>query len=133
MNHADAAKEVEKRVQDHLWAPSDLALAFDNVAFKPPSPSKPWLRTTILDAEAVKTDLVNRYRHPGLVVVQVFVPIQSGTRGGRALADQVASLFRSVTVSGIFFRTPSLQRVGDTSDGWFQMNVNVPFFWDESF
>lgn len=125
----DALKIAEQRMLA-LWTTTPIR--WDNVEFDPPSDA-PWVSFHVLPGRSDKTDLINRYRSWGMVDVQVFVPVGDGSQPAFALADQIAVIWRSVTVGGIIFKTPSVQRVGDTQDGWYQVNLSVPFYWDHSF
>lgn len=137
MTHELAYKAIEERLEAQwITAPATprTPILWDNAPGEPPA-DNPWVRATLLPGQAEKIDLgvPGRYRHPGVLDIQIFSPIQKGVRALTALADHMATIWRSVTVSGIVFRTPSLYRVGDTTDGWFQMNVSVPYRWDETF
>ena len=129
MNQEQFDQAVETRMQSQWTA---TPVFFDNTKSTPPD-NAPWVRMVNLTGQSQKIDLLNRYRTVGIIDFQVMVPLLSGVRAGKQLADQIASLWRSVTVSGIVFKTPSVARVGDTGNGWFQMNVSVPYYWDESF
>lgn len=126
---ADALQIIETHIQDN-WTGSSVC--WDNTKFD--ATGKPsWLRPTVQFGESRKLDLLKRERTVGVLIIQVFVPLFSGLRGATQLADQIAALFRSVTVNTIVFKVPSQTRVGDTKDGWFQVNVTIPFYWDTSF
>jgi hypothetical protein len=77
---------------------------------------------------------LNEYTHrfAGVVVVQVFAPIASGTQRARQVADQAAAVFLAARTtqlgaSGLIrFRTPSI--TAQREDGeWMQVNVAVAF------
>lgn len=101
---------------------------------KTPPSGTPWVRLTIVEGEsgliAMGGANSNLYRNPGLVVVQIFVPISTLDNLGLQIADDVATIFRSQFVSGVRFRTPSTSPIGP--DGpWYQRNVTVPFTADQ--
>jgi hypothetical protein len=75
-------------------------------------------------------------RWAGLIIVQVFVPEDTGTQTIAGYCDSIADVFRrqefSVGASGLIrCRVPNVTTVG-TRDGWFQMNVEVPYIRDKS-
>lgn len=75
-------------------------------------------------------------RWAGLIIVQIFVPEDTGTQVVAGYADSIADVFRrqefSVTGSGLIrCRVPSIQEVG-TRNGWYQMNVTTPYIRDKS-
>ena len=75
-------------------------------------------------------------RWAGLIIVQIFVPEDTGTHAAAGYADSIADVFRrqefSVTGSGLIrCRVPNVQEVG-TRNGWYQMNVTTPYIRDKS-
>ena len=130
MTFEAARKNIEQRWADN-WLYS--AYVFDN---RPaPEGEEVWVRLTILDGDTEQASIggpTSLYRHFGIIAVQVFVKEQTGTAKARQLADTVASIFRGQKFNGILCRSPAVQRVG-VIEGWFQINVNVPFQWDGSF
>ena len=71
-------------------------------------------------------------RQLGLVTMQIFVREASGTGTAMELADDVRDLFNEVDLAmgdGTFIRfdAPSINVVGNSSPGWWQVNVDCPF------
>jgi len=102
--------------------------AYDNASYKPEA-DKSWVRCTILDGETSQASVETR-RTIGLVIVQVFVPVNSGDAGARAMAKAVVDLVSNSSISGVRFKLPSVQPVG-SNGGFWQMNVNCPIWDDE--
>jgi hypothetical protein len=71
----------------------------------------------------------NIYRQRGIVSVRIFTTLNRGAKRAMQLADKVHGIFRSKTISGIVFFSPSTTVVGQT-DGVFQVNVAVSFYVD---
>lgn len=115
-------------------------IAWPNRDFTPPQKAS-WISVTIQNGDAAQLDLAGPYsthRHPGMVVVQVFVPANWGDKTALDLADEVAALFRRQQVSlkvdevekgAMVFRSPSVRVIG-VDGAFFQVNVNVPFVRD---
>ena len=74
----------------------------------------------------------NFYRQKGIVSVRIFTPLDRGAKRGMQLADQISALFRTKTISGITFKSPSTTVVGQF-DGSYQVNIAISFFYDETF
>lgn len=111
-------------------------VAVENYPFNPPN-DVPWVKLNILNDVATRTSLGSspRYRFGGLVSAQIFTPQGSGTKIGRGLADIIDLIFRDKQLpmenGSILCRTPSVKTIGVTDDGWYQINVNVPFLRDQ--
>jgi hypothetical protein len=74
------------------------------------------------------------FRHPGLIFVRVYSPPDKGNAAALALADQAAVIFRrqqSVFTDGrILYRAPTVTPVGISDEGYFQVNVVIPYIRD---
>lgn len=108
---------------------ASVPIAWDNVAYEP-TPQTPWVRLTIVEGEGELAGLAgkgaNLYRHRGVVIIQIFVPIGDGDGLARAIADDIATIFRGQLVAGVHFRAPSARRVGP-DEAWWQLNVRIPY------
>ncbi|MEM7444292.1 MAG: phage tail terminator-like protein [Pseudomonadota bacterium] len=131
MSYADARDAICGRF-DARWA-GRTPVAWPNHGFAVPS-GAPWVRLTIVDGEARQASLgspgANLHRHTGVIMVQVFVPIDSGTRTARELADEAAEIFRHQRFDAIRCDVPSVREIGP-DDVWFQVNMSCPFRRDE--
>jgi len=107
-----------------------LPVHYDNApGFRRPPITKRWLwaaLTVQIDSNQVSTGGNNRFRHSGLAIVEFFVPEYVGTESVTQLAQTTATAFRTLTASGLTFRTPSMQRIGED-----KRNVSMPFYSDE--
>ena len=55
----------------------------------------------------------------------------SGTKEGKEMASVAGNIFRAKQFAGnIQMRTPGITEVG-FNEGWHQINIEVPFQWDE--
>ena len=83
-----------------------------------PTRNEPFVRLTILNGEArqVENGNTNRWRRPGIVEIQIFVPAGSGDGLAHELADSVRDIFEGRTISGVIFRATSEQRAGRGRD-----------------
>ncbi len=109
-------------------------VAYDNERFDFPSQDA-WVRLTILNGTGLRRNIGDNaqiYRYPGIIEVQIFIPIGEGTDEIRLHADEVVNIFRNARFSGIVCDTSSVTRVGPAQGGsWFQVNVSTPFRRDE--
>lgn len=118
-------------------------IRFDNVAFTPPDTS--WVSLEVWDGNSRKASLgtgIQLRRAMGTVFIDIFTPLNGGSKPARALADQVSAIFRDVVVSGITFYEADITRIGEkyfTNSGtgvpataqWYQVHIGIPFKYDE--
>ena len=108
--------------------PSGLDVQYDNDgAFVQPEDSA-WVRFAVLPGESFQMTLgtQKRYRTPGLAVASIFVPVGVGDKAAYVIADYIADRFRTITLNGVTFKTPSVASLGRSGDVW-QVNVRCPF------
>lgn len=106
-------------------------LTTDNHKYNPVEGS-PFIRVTIKDGAGQKVGFgtTGRYRHTGVVITQIFVPDDTGTTAALQMADAVDLIWRGASFNGIHFQTPDVTIVGNVQ-GWFQVNVVAPYYWDD--
>ena len=71
--------------------------------------------------------VTNINRHPNILSVKVFTPQNQGELPARALADKFCSIFRNLISDNIRFKTPYCVVMGNTEDGYYQINCFCPF------
>ena len=111
------------------WAAATV-IAWENAEFNPPDNAS-WVRFTTQHSTAFQASMGdpgnNFIRHPGVVTVMIFSPLNRGDKAALELADNAAAVFRGYQSAGVYFRSPpSIRRVG--VDGkWYHINVVCPF------
>ena len=112
----------------------DVPYVFDNQGKGDPSSQNntAWVRLTVLMGNSSQAEMGNkqRWRRPGVVTVQIFIPTGDGTGLATELGDSVRDIFEGVTISGVIFRATSLVRAG-IDGSWLQYNSNTTFQSDE--
>jgi len=101
-----------------------------NTAFTQPEEG-PWGRLVINDGETERIEHPGTYRSAGVMILQIFDEIGKGEGALLELADTLTVVFRRVTVQGVRFEDPSLKRIGNSGDGWYQMNLICRWTADE--
>lgn len=124
----DERAAIESRLATN-WTTTPIK--FENVPFK--ETMSPYVALVILVGEGLQvslgTPVVRRW--PGVIILQVFVPADTGTKLAKTYADTLAAVFERVQFSSgnsgtITCRIPSIEAVG-IKNGWHQTNVTVPF------
>ncbi len=132
MSYQTTHNAIRKRLKDN-WTTTPIA--YQNVEFTPPVGDTGWVRLTVEDADAFQASMggtTNFYRHPGLIIVSVFVPLNRGDKQALEYADSISAIFRSWQTTGIRFYAPTVKRIG-ADDKWYHVNVVVPFERDTLF
>ena len=73
--------------------PADAAQSWENRAFNPPNPPAPWIRATLLPVSE-RLIATNQVMGIGIFVVDVFVPVASGTETAEDLSLAIANAFK---------------------------------------
>ena len=113
-------------------------ISYDNLPFDVPLTN--WVRLEVWDGDATKASLgtgVQLRRSSGTVFITIYSVLSQGSKPARDLADQVATVFRDIQLSGLIFFEPSVKRLGEvyhTGGGdrgstaqWYQIIVSIPF------
>lgn len=131
---ADERKAIESRLKN-AWTTTPIKfekVPFDQIA-------TPYVALFILDGDGSQISLGTPAlrRWPGIIMVQIFIPEDSGTQIERTYADSIGAIFdRAQFSSGssgtIRCRIPSIKSLG-IINGWQQLNVTIPFIRDKQY
>lgn len=120
-------------IQDHFTSkwPVGVPYAFDNTAFAQPT-TGPWVELTISAGEssAATVGSGGLIRNTGIINVQVFTDVLTGSVEAYNIADTATDIFRNQTFSGINCLATTLERVGVVLKGnkeVFQLQINTPY------
>lgn len=113
------------------------AVQMDNHKFTQPI-GAPWARLSIARGTRAPAAIGGaKLRSLGIVYLQIFLPLESGTAEADQAADAFASVFdlRSIAITGstsyAVMETASQESAGDR-EGYRQVNVSIPFRVDEN-
>jgi uncharacterized protein DUF4128 len=126
MSFANEAKAIEQRLATN-WG-TTTPIKNDNVNYSPVTGTA-YIELQIHNAQGVRVTVGSTnplYRYPGIISMNIFGPLNAGTRILKGYADSLADIFRGATFSGIICRTPKITRLGGV-EGWFVYNVSIPF------
>ena len=130
MSFQQAQLDIETRFA--VAFTSTVSVKYQNVNFRPTS-GQTYAELQIFDTATIRASLGTPalHRTHGLIRVNIFTTLNSGTTTGRALADAAAAIFRDATFSGIVCRSPRVLNVGE-AEGWWVTSMIVEFYRDES-
>lgn len=136
MSFQDERSAIEKRFADNWTGTTAAKVRYENAPFNQPKTGA-WVALTIRDGIAQQASISSQplNRYPGIVVIDIFVPENTGTDEARRLAELAAAIFRNVQFSAgssgtITCRVPYVTTIG-ARDGWFQLAVTVNFYRDK--
>lgn len=134
MNWADIPEEVRTRFKILVADPLGLDFAIDNdEAARTFDPKGEHARIYIKTGDSDQRSFgeFRRVRTVGVVIIVIRVPISSGDRRAKEIAVAIRNAaFNGVSSNGVTFRFPSLKEMG-RQGSWYQVNLAVPFQYDE--
>ena len=111
---------------------STTPIAWGNTT--PPMPDTHWVRFTIIHAESRLrswSGTTGNYDRRGIVFVQIFVPLGSGTRAASDLSLMVMDILEGKTFGTLETGAASMLEVGQGDDAKDQTQVRISFSYDE--
>lgn len=113
------------------WTP--VPTEYPNESFKKPVPAVIWARfnVDVFRENALDIGADTKYfRTNGEVVIQLFAPLDQGCVDILVKADTLASVFRNWTGTTVTCREASVRNIGNDGNGWYQVNVIIPYQMD---
>lgn len=122
--------EMRQKAQWTTAVPG-VPLIFTNTKQEIPT-DKNFVKCSINFGRSNKAELSKgMYRQVGILTVQAFALLgKNGERAALSLADAAAAIWRGAQVSPVIFQAPEVVTIGDNGEGWYQVNVINPFYWD---
>jgi len=137
MAHWDHARiAVEKRLNDN-WMTTPIRFWSSNAPFNVPATAYIALMVEEFDGRQITLGGTPQlHRYAGQITIQVLVPERTGASVALGYCDTLDDLFRraqfSYSNSGLITcRTPQRRDVGVTQ-GWYQVNLVIPYQRDKS-
>ena len=135
---------INSRVQTLVQVPLSLIAQYQNGPFvdknekivPQPKPGQVpvWMAVSIRPDESFHAEMGSpgRHRNPGLIVIELFSKIGSGTAAADDIADSIKTALRSTAEDGIIYQTVTVLPGGVPEDGaWFVTPVLIPYFYDD--
>ena len=131
---------IRSSIEAHAAASwSETPLAWDNLTYDAAARG-PWLRVSVSGSTGRQVTLGppegRIFRRRGQVLLQLFVPANSGPSEAAGLADRAAALFEGhsleSTIGPVSFAAADITETGADGHGWRLTLITVPFQADES-
>lgn len=129
--------EAEAEIREYFntaWNGS-TQIAWPDVDFTIPN-GQTWVRFNCQETDGAQVSIGNpgnnRFRHFGLVTIQIFQPLGQGSVDARTKAAAALGAFQGVqTTNGVNFFDAFPRQVGNDGNGFYQINVISSFYYDE--
>ena len=93
-----------------------------------------FVRLTITGTGSQQIDVGgNADRHFGLITVQILTKSGLGSNMSRKIADQIKQIYNRAVFDGIVCQPSEITTFPENADGWYQVNIDTPFYRDEKF
>lgn len=130
----DERKAIEQRLGAN-WTTTPIK--YENAPFKETQASHVAVFIRRGDGLQASLGTAPLRRWAGLIIVQIFVTLGTGTQTALAYASTIAAIFDrqefSTGASGLIrCRVPAVAFVGE-KQGWYQTNVTVPYIRDKAY
>lgn len=124
---------IRSRFNTQITIAKFVTTIFDNQDVEPPVTGQ-WIRFSIIPGESIQVEFGSkkRFRQFGIATAEIMDEIGKGTKAINLLINAIntSGVFRSVSVGGVVYRTPSVLRVGRVGN-WYKVNVLIPFYADD--
>jgi len=122
MSFASERTSIESRPNAN-W--TTTTIDWENVDFNTPNNAS-WVRLSILNGESGYRAMESKKIHLGIIAVQLFTPINTGTAIARGYVDTLAAIFDDQSFDDVVCGVASIANIG-TSDIWHQINITIPY------
>jgi hypothetical protein len=122
MSFANERASIEARLNAN-W--STTTIDWENVDFNTPNNAS-WIRLSIINGTSDYRVLEAKKQHLGMIAIQVFTPINTGTSTIRGYCDTLAAIFDDQSFDDLVCGVASISNVGG-SDVWYQINITIPY------
>lgn len=124
------ALTIFKEFRDRYKLNNIVPTEYPNEPFTRPVPPALWARFNVLEGDENALDIgstTKSFRTVGLLSIQLFAPSDKGSVDILTQADTIADIFRNWNGDTVTCREAKINKIGNTEDGWYQVNVTVPF------
>ncbi len=131
-SYAAEQRAILRRL-DERWRLSGVSItpvAWPNASYEPEEVAYIEPRITRQDAFNAAFSANDKWiRHPGLLTINVYVPLGEGDADVYDLADRAVAIFRNVRIDSITFRAPAVRDLGPEGP-WYRVQVDCPYWRD---
>lgn len=132
MSFLTVTRDIELRLNAN-WATTVIDIN-ENVDFTPPNYDTPYVKLRIFGKATERKNVGNPsvHRRLGVISVEVFTPLNTGTRLGQEYAETIGAIFRDQTFNGITCREAAVKATGEHEGRWATV-VAMKFKYDDNY
>jgi len=106
MSYNTIRAAIEGRIAAEMAKAPSYPVSYQNAPFTPPN-GAPWLQVFLRLGDNSYATLKTINRQTGVLVVNVYTPVGTGTGANFTIAERIRALFDRQTISGIIFDAAS--------------------------
>jgi hypothetical protein len=106
MSYNTIRAAIEGRIAAEMAKAPSYPVSYQNAPFTPPN-GTPWLQVFLRLGDNSYATLKTINRQTGVLVVNVYTPVGTGTGANFTIAERIRALFDRQTISGIIFDAAS--------------------------
>jgi hypothetical protein len=123
---------IKSNLFTHLNNGVSVPIAWPNTPFTMPQ-GQVWIRPNFLQVDNFNIVVDKQVkRKTGILLIQVFAPLNKGDQEAISMVDQLDTLFTNQRINYTVCESAVPRHIGDEGNGWYQINVNIDFWHDDS-
>jgi hypothetical protein len=128
MSYNTIRAAIEGRIAAEMAKAPSYPVSYQNAPFTPPN-GTPWLQVFLRLGDNSYATLKTINRQTGVLVVNVYTPVGTGTGANFTIAERIRALFDRQTISGIIFDAASgpAQVTPASPEPYYQTQLTVTF------
>ena len=128
MSYNTIRAAIEGRIATEMAKAPSYPVGYQNAPFTPPNDA-PWLQVFLRLGDNSYATLKTINRQTGVLVVNVYTPVGTGTGANFTIAERIRALFDRQTISGIIFDAASgpAQVTPASPEPYYQTQLTVTF------
>lgn len=114
----------------------DFPISLDNQPSKTPDIPEKWVRVIIRNNDSSQSSLGRKnnrkFEHLGIIIIQVYTPVNKGTKENDLLSSEIADLMGSFHEGSLWTQESIIRSIGNDDRGYYQQNVVTEFTYEET-
>ena len=125
----DLDQKITGDFDANIAQPLNIRVSYPNAPFERPD-DEPWIHFSIVYGDKLPAEFggpTRRYRTPGVLFCNIYLPLGLGTARIASIAGRIASRYRDASRDGVYFETSTIGESRREAGMW-KMTVQCPFY-----